>query len=48
MGRIKLGANVIGAGKNALNDSVEYANERKQFGVLISNFGTIKYKLGEQ
>jgi len=43
-----LGANVIGAAKNAINDSVKYANERKQFGVLISTFGSIKYKLAEQ
>jgi len=48
MGRIKLGANVIGAAKKAINDSVRYANERKQFGVLISSFGAIKYKLAEQ
>lgn len=48
MGRIKLGANVIGAAKKAINDSVKYANERKQFGVLISSFGAIKHKLAEQ
>ncbi|MEI6901404.1 MAG: acyl-CoA dehydrogenase family protein, partial [Bacteroidota bacterium] len=48
MGRIKLGANVLGAAKKAINDSVQYANERKQFGVLISTFGSIKYKLAEQ
>jgi alkylation response protein AidB-like acyl-CoA dehydrogenase len=48
MGRIKLGANVLGAAKKAINDSVRYANERKQFGVLISTFGAIKYKLAEQ
>ncbi len=48
MGRIKLGANVIGASKKAINDSVKYANERKQFGVFISTFGSIKYKLAEQ
>jgi alkylation response protein AidB-like acyl-CoA dehydrogenase len=48
MGRIKLGANVIGAAKQSINDSVKYANERKQFGVLISTFGSIKYKLAEQ
>lgn len=48
MGRIKLGANVLGAAKKAINDSVKYANERKQFGVLIANFGAIKYKLAEQ
>jgi alkylation response protein AidB-like acyl-CoA dehydrogenase len=48
MGRLKLGANVIGASKKSINDSVKYANERKQFGVLISTFGSIKYKLAEQ
>jgi len=48
MGRIKLGANVLGASKKAINDSVKYANERKQFGCLISNFGSIKHKLAEQ
>jgi alkylation response protein AidB-like acyl-CoA dehydrogenase len=48
MGRLKLGANVIGAAKKAINDSVKYANERKQFGVLISTFGAIKYKLAQQ
>ena len=48
MGRIKLGANVLGSAKKAINDSVQYANERKQFNMLISNFGAIKYKLAEQ
>ena len=48
MGRIKLGANVLGAAKKTINDSVKYANERKQFGVLISTFGAIKHKLAEQ
>jgi alkylation response protein AidB-like acyl-CoA dehydrogenase len=48
MGRIKLGGNVIGAAKMAINQSVNYANERKQFGTPISSFGSIKYKLAEQ
>jgi alkylation response protein AidB-like acyl-CoA dehydrogenase len=48
MGRLKLGANVIGAAKKAINDSVKYSNERKQFGVLISTFGALKHKLAEQ
>jgi alkylation response protein AidB-like acyl-CoA dehydrogenase len=46
MGRLKLGANVIGAAKKAINDSVKYANERKQFGGLISRFGAIKTQNG--
>jgi alkylation response protein AidB-like acyl-CoA dehydrogenase len=48
MGRIKLGANVIGYCKVTINQSVRYANERKQFNCLISQFGAIKHKLGEQ
>ncbi|MBW6497727.1 MAG: acyl-CoA dehydrogenase family protein [Bacteroidales bacterium] len=47
MGRMKLGANVIGAAKKAITDSVKYANERKQFCVLISSFGAIQHKLAE-
>ncbi|MDD2278280.1 MAG: acyl-CoA dehydrogenase family protein [Bacteroidales bacterium] len=47
MGRMKLGANVIGAAKQAITDSVRYANERKQFNTQISNFGAIKHKLGQ-
>jgi len=48
MGRIKLGANVIGSAKTAISQSVGYANERKQFNCLISQFGAIKHKLAEQ
>jgi alkylation response protein AidB-like acyl-CoA dehydrogenase len=48
MGRIKLGANVIGSAKTAITQSVRYANERKQFNCLISQFGAIKHKLAEQ
>jgi len=48
IGRIKLGANVLGACRRSVMQSVNYANERKQFGSLISNFGAIKYKLAEQ
>jgi hypothetical protein len=32
----------------AIDQSVQYANERKQFNCLISQFGAIKYKLAEQ
>ncbi len=48
IGRIKLAGTVIGAAKRAINHSVNYANERKQFGQFISNFGAIKTKLSEQ
>jgi len=47
MGRIKLGANVLGAAKKAITDAVRYANERKQFNTRIASFGAIKYKLAE-
>ncbi len=47
MGRMKLGANVIGAAKMAITDSVKYANERKQFGTHIATFGAIQHKLAE-
>jgi len=48
MGRIKLGGNIIGSAKKAIDQSVQYANERKQFNCLISQFGAIKHKLAEQ
>lgn len=48
MGRIKLGGNVIGAAKMAITQSVNYSNERKQFGMLINSFGSIKHKLAQQ
>lgn len=48
MGRIKLGGTVLGAAKRAISQSVNYANERKQFGKSISEFGAIQHKLAEQ
>ena len=45
IGRIKLGAGVIGGCKRVVSDSTNYANERKQFGVSISSFGAIQQKL---
>ena len=48
IGRIKLGATVIGSMRRAINHSVSYANERKQFGSFLSEFGAIKHKMGEQ
>ena len=48
IGRIKLGATVIGGMRRAINYSVSYASERKQFGTAIANFGAIKHKMGEQ
>ncbi len=48
IGRIKLGATVIGGMRRAINNSVNYANERKQFNMFLSEFGAIKHKMAEQ
>lgn len=45
VGRIKLGCGVINGCKTVTSNAVNYANERKQFGVSISTFGAIKTKL---
>ncbi len=47
IGRIKLAAAAIGGGKKAIDVAVKYANDRQQFGVAISTFGAIQYKLAE-
>ncbi len=47
VGRIKLGVAAIGGSKMAITKAVRYANERKQFGKSISEFGAIKHKLAE-
>ncbi len=47
VGRIKLGVAAIGGSKGVLSQAVNYANERKQFGISIGRFGAIKHKLGE-
>lgn len=48
IGRIKLAAGVLGGCKQSITDSVKYANEREQFGRLISKYGAIRFKLAEQ
>lgn len=45
IGRIKLAAAVIGGSKSVISQATQYANERKQFGQPIANFGAIKQKL---
>ena len=45
IGRIKLGIAANGGGKRITTIATQYANERKQFGQSISNFGAIKAKL---
>ncbi len=47
LGRIKLGAATIGGSKGLAELAIKYANERKQFGKLISGFTAIQYKLAE-
>ena len=47
LGRIKLSGATVGACKATIDLALNYANERKQFGALISSFGAIKYKLSE-
>ncbi len=47
LGRIKLAGAAVGAAKATIDLSVQYANERKQFGTAIANFGAIKHKLSE-
>jgi alkylation response protein AidB-like acyl-CoA dehydrogenase len=47
IGRIKLAAAVIGGAKEVMNLAVNYANERKQFGQTIANFGAIKQKIAQ-
>jgi len=47
IGRIKLGAAAIGSSRKVIDQAVKYANERVQFGLQISKFGAIRYKLAE-
>src|ERR1700757_1791607 len=48
LGRIKLAGAAIGASKQVITKSVEYTNERNQFGRPISKYRPIGYKLAEQ
>ena len=47
IGRIKLGAGVLGGCREVINHSVNYSNERVQFGKPISSFGAIKNKIAQ-
>ena len=46
-GRIKLAAANIDGQRRITNLAINYANERKQFGVAISTFGAIRKKIAE-
>ena len=47
IGRIKLGVAAIGSSRKVLNHAINYSNERVQFGLPISKFGAIRYKIAE-
>ncbi|MBC6365408.1 acyl-CoA dehydrogenase family protein [Algoriphagus sp. AK58] len=47
IGRVKLGAGVLGGVRGVTSLSIKYSTERKQFGVSINTFGAIKSKLAE-
>lgn len=48
LGRIKLAGAAVGGSKETTSKSIQYANERQQFGRPISKYGAIRYKLAEQ
>ncbi|WP_200975211.1 acyl-CoA dehydrogenase family protein [Echinicola sp. 20G] len=47
IGRVKLGAGVLGGCRQVIKNALTYSSERKQFGVSINTFGAIKSKLAE-
>lgn len=47
IGRIKLAGATLGGSKKTIDLSVQYANERQQFGRPISSFGAIRQKLAD-
>jgi alkylation response protein AidB-like acyl-CoA dehydrogenase len=47
VGRIKLAAGVLGGSRMIATQAVHYANERKQFGKTLGEFGAIQHKLAE-
>jgi len=46
-GRIGIATQALGIAKESLDRSVDYANERKQFGTEIGNFGAIQSKIAQ-
>jgi alkylation response protein AidB-like acyl-CoA dehydrogenase len=47
LGRVKLGTRNIAGARQALNQSIAYARDRRQFGKAICEFGLVKQKLAE-
>ncbi|BEQ14807.1 acyl-CoA dehydrogenase family protein [Desulfoferula mesophila] len=46
-GRIGIGSQALGIGKAVLEEAIQYANEREQFGRPISAFQAIQWKLAD-
>ncbi len=47
VGRFKLGAGSIGAGRHCLESAIAYAKQRKAFGKVIADFGLIREKIAD-
>ena len=47
IGRIKLGAGVLGGCRGVIDNAINYSNERIQFNAPISSFGAIKQKISK-
>ena len=47
LGRVKLGTRNAAGVRLALNQSIAYARDRRQFGKAIAEFGLVKHKLAE-
>ena len=47
IGRFKLAAACLGGAKSVINQTLNYANERRQFGQAITNFDAIKSKIAD-
>lgn len=48
VGRVKLAGAAIGGSKRVIDASIQYANERNQFGRPIAKYGAIRHKLAQQ
>ncbi|MBT6746058.1 MAG: acyl-CoA dehydrogenase [Flavobacteriales bacterium] len=48
IGRIKLAGAAMGGCKGIISQTINYANEREQFGRAISKYGAIRYKIAQQ
>ncbi|NVJ87499.1 MAG: acyl-CoA dehydrogenase family protein [Algoriphagus sp.] len=47
IGRVKLGAGILGGVRTVTSHAIKYSSERKQFGVSINSFGAVKRMLAE-